>query len=502
MMCTKKNVLTFILCIIFPLFFISGCSGSKSSDNSPGSSDSSASDTSSSDSHPLTGNTFQVSVDGIGYLVFESYSGTIAYGRSATIGVDTEGVLASADGYYLKVLSADSNGNIEGGSPTTIDLTQATPGTLRIDSDGVISADSGGTTKIFGQVVLARFDAPYFLSQISEGYIAESSYSGIPSVGLPTAGGRGSLSFGSPGVDTQDLVTDLSVAGRGYMVLDNAGEPLYSRANGFVFNAYSELIDIEGYRDGGYHLRGYLADKLGNITSTIGNLRASTSHLAPQPTQTVKLVVNLDSREALPASPTFDPTNPFSYNEKVTQVIYNSLGEASLLELYFSKAGNNRWEMYVYIDDVASVSIGAWPFELFFNPDGTLSPVTSIPFTVDAWNPANGAQQAPGSNFRIDISGSTQFGSEFALASIAQDGYPPSAFISSHFDQCGILRAEYTNNLTFVIGQLVLVDFSAPIALLQFDTDLLQATPRAGTMTTGIPCQGGFGAISGDVIPE
>lgn len=495
MMYTRKNVLTFILCIICPCIFMSACN-SKSTTSS-----SSSPDSNSSEIPLLTGNTFQVSVDGIGYLVFDTPSGTAAYRRFAEIGVNSEGVLASAEGYYLQVLPADSSGNITGGTPATLSLENADPDTLRIDNSGLVSADSGGKTKVFGQVVLARFNAPYFLSDISQNYLAESSYSGIPSVGEPATGGLGSLAFGSQGTDTQDLVTDLSVNGRGYMVLDNAGEPLYSKANGFVFNADRDLIDIEGYRDGGYYLQGYLADTLGNITSTIGNLRVQTGLLPPQQTQTVKLLLNLDSRESLPAIPTFDPTNPLTYNDKVSQVIYDSLGKASLLELYFSKAGNNHWEMYVYIDDVLSVSLGALPYELYFNPDGTLNSVTSTPFTVDDWNPTDGAQVAPASNFRIDVAGSSQFAANFSLASIAQDGHAAAAFTDSHFDQCGILKAEYTSGVTLTIGQLALVDFSDPIALLEFDTDLLQATSRAGTKTTGVPCQGGFGSISGDVIP-
>ena len=88
-----------------------------------------------------------------------------------------------------------------------------------------------------------------------------------------------------------------------------------------------------------------------------------------------------------------------------------------------------------------------------FNPDGTLNPSGTDPILISNWTPLdasgnpNGAvgplnvlsggglpvPQPPGSsNFELRLTDSTQFGREFALGSIEQDGYatgPPELIV-------------------------------------------------------------------------
>ena len=107
-----------------------------------------------------------------------------------------------------------------------------------------------------------------------------------------------------------------------------------------------------------------------------------------------------------------------------------------------------------------------------FNEDGTLDPATNQ-FVIDDWVPArqiqsvfdsnaeplgplggaatptfNGVVDEDTSDFVLDISGSTQFGDDFNIDSVSQDGFGPGQLVGTDISENGILFARYTNGQT------------------------------------------------------
>src|SRR5665647_1302875 len=63
---------------------------------------------------------------------------------------------------------------------------------------------------------------------------------------------------------TTNKMTDMSVDGNGYFVVDNGGTKLYTRAGAFDFDKQGNLVNPSN----GYRVQGWKADTDGNIDAT------------------------------------------------------------------------------------------------------------------------------------------------------------------------------------------------------------------------------------------
>ncbi|WP_143522540.1 flagellar hook-basal body complex protein, partial [Pseudomonas sp. 2822-17] len=78
---------------------------------------------------------------------------------------------------------------------------------------------SNGQVRLLGQIALASFNNPEGLSKSGSNLYQVSNNSGMPQVGLPGDGGRGSLTgaaLGMSNVDLSEEFTEMIVAQRGF----------------------------------------------------------------------------------------------------------------------------------------------------------------------------------------------------------------------------------------------------------------------------------------------
>lgn len=310
--------------------------------------------------------------------------------------------------------------------------------------------------------------------------------------------------FEQGNVNFTDNALDLAINGSGFFVMQApSGEPQYTRSGYFGLDDQGYIVNNSGSR-----LQGLTADNNGNISGgSPDDLLVDTSNQAPQSTSEVQIEFNVDSRDPVPTIATFDPNNPLSFNSSTSLTVYDSFGESHIMTTYFVKgtpAGTltNPWDMYVYIDDVNVVG-GGTPFQMDFGTDGTLDLAdTATPFTVDNWDPGNGADASPASNFTVDVSGSTQFGSEFSVADLDQDGFATGKLSGIEIDDTGILFARYTNGEAFTLGQVVLASFENPQGLSpRGDTTWVESF-ESGVPSVGTPQSGSLGAIQAGALEE
>ncbi|MEE8059111.1 MAG: flagellar hook-basal body complex protein [Pseudomonadales bacterium] len=497
-------------------FTITACSGNGNGDNADAFPDNTTNDQpcarpGDTEGQFLLCGTLQLSVDGKGYFIL-SGNGAPVYARTATFQLEDGEFISTAQGAHLQGQLADANGNITGGTPTAVSIGEAEPTTIRIDQLGVITGEVASETVILGQIILASFSAPFFLTDLGGGLFAESFGSGLSNVGPPNSGSLGMVAIGELSVEL-DNTFNLLVDGSGYFAVDNDGEYLYTNNNEFTTDSIGLLIDLEGHS-----LQGYPIDFLGNITSSIGNLFINSGTLPPQQTGSIDLTFNLNSAAAIPTIVVFDALNPLSYNESISLTVYDSRGESHTLNLYFVKTFTaNTWNMHAFIDGVNVVTNGAviaGPvtstfYQLSFTSSGILvSPTNPATLTVDNWVPTNGAAGSiasgepalVASDFVIRIAGSTQFGASFSVGISEQDGYPSGSLVSTQFNNCGLLTAMYSNAESIVIGQLILASFPNSLGLIEFDATRYKESAQSGSPTFGIPCIDGFGVIGGDLV--
>lgn len=152
-----------------------------------------------------TGGTFDVAIEGRGYLEVELPTGEVAYTRDGGLKLTGDGLIVTSDG-----------------NPVVPNIT--VPEDARrvvINSDGEVYAFFDGETdaQLLGAFTLAGFVNEKGLEAIGSNLFVETAASGPPIVGVPGEDGRGTLRQGyleESSVDVVAEITELIQAQRGY----------------------------------------------------------------------------------------------------------------------------------------------------------------------------------------------------------------------------------------------------------------------------------------------
>jgi flagellar hook protein FlgE len=91
----------------------------------------------------------------------------------------------------------------------------------------------------------------------------------------------------------------------------------------------------------------------------------------------------------------------------------------------------------------------------------------------------------------INLSGTTQYGNNFSVASLVQDGYTTGRLSGIDIGETGVVQARYTNGQSRTLAQVVLANFSNPQGLQQ-----LGETAWAETFDSGAALVGAAGTSS------
>ncbi len=314
------------------------------------------------------------------------------------------------------------------------------------------------------------------------------------SVGQGVALQKVSQQFTQGNISFTENALDMAINGEGFFQVEKNGSTLYTRAGTFSLDANGTVVNNNGYA-----LLARSADGLGNITGGIAPLVLSSSNVNPNPTSQVVSTVNLDSREGETDSSfalVSGVPDPSGYNASMSTSIYDSLGNDHTATFYFSKldptTNPNEWNVRTVVDgavlDTTTVS---------FNADGSYNSPASISV---AWSPGGGATSPQ--NITLDLSKSTQYGSNFAVDTLNQDGYTTGQLLGLDIDSEGIIFARYSNGQSQPQGQVVLANFTNPQGLQSVGDTSWAETFSSGSPVVGSPGTGGLGAIQSNAVEE
>jgi flagellar basal-body rod protein FlgG len=153
----------------------------------------------------LTGNPYDIAIEGKGYFQVQMPSGETAYTRAGDFSRDDQGRLVTVDGYLVQpAITVPQDAT---------DVTISKSGQVQITQAG----NSAPTT--IGQLQLATFANEAGLEAVGDNYFLESGASGAPSVSVPGDTGFGTLLqnyIESSNVDAVSEITALIVAQRAY----------------------------------------------------------------------------------------------------------------------------------------------------------------------------------------------------------------------------------------------------------------------------------------------
>jgi flagellar hook protein FlgE len=96
----------------------------------------------------------------------------------------------------------------------------------------------------------------------------------------------------------------------------------------------------------------------------------------------------------------------------------------------------------------------------------------------------------------------TQFGADFSVTRLVQNGYGPGELASISVNREGIVLGSYTNGQTRDLGQVALATFTNPNGLISLGNNLWEASLDAGAPVPGVPGQGQNGVLSSGVVEE
>lgn len=301
---------------------------------------------------------------------------------------------------------------------------------------------------------------------------------------------------------------DLAISGNGFFQLSDDGAALYTRAGNFQVDNEGFIVNNESHR-----LQAFQIDNLGNITGQLGDLQLDTSLIDPNPTGIVNITSNLDSRETVPLTPFGGPFNAFatpatapdpdSYNATTSTTVYDGLGNPHVMSMYFVKTATaNEWDVHSLIDGVTT----SGPDTLTFQSNGQFDPSTlPIEVSIAGWAPLNEAGLPSGASaqsFNVALSNSTQFGAEFAVSTITQDGFTTGQLRGLDIDDTGIAFARYTNGQARALGQVAVAGFTNANGLQPLGDTNWSETFSSGPATLGEPGTSGLGVIQSGALED
>lgn len=215
----------------------------------------------------------------------------------------------------------------------------------------------------------------------------------------------------------------------------------------------------------------------------------------------VHLSFNLSAAATI-VQPMIGATTPASnlagsvYTEKTSLVAYDNLGSEVLLDIYYTKGPDNKWEVTVF--NKADASPNGLPYSgaplstslMEFDPStGKLIDGGSITLTVPG-----------GSELTIDLSKTTQLATDFKVQTAKLNGNAPGLAIGFQISDNGIVYAQYENGTLEPIYRLAMADVQSPDQLRPLAGNVYEASADSGAVRVGFAGSGGFGSITSGAL--
>jgi flagellar hook protein FlgE len=374
------------------------------------------------------------------------------------------------------------------------------------------------------------------------------------SAGIGVSVGAIAQQFTQGNINITGNSLDVAINGSGFFqVTKSNGSTAFTRDGQFKLDKDGNLKTNTGS-----YLMGYPTDKTGAATSiTLQKLTLPTGAPIPaNPTTTITAEFNLDARakdatQAVAAG--FTPTPLSAYGTSIS--VYDKQGVATNVSMYFHKVDatnpstlpasypdistaappitNVAGQWDVYTDPKANVTstppdtpIGRIYFDssgkVVWPLDSTTQKVSlTLPgSTIKSNNPNETTQLLDGAGapvldvngnpipalpdpITIDLSGVTQFGANFSVSNLSQDGYTAGEFTSLSIDGNGVISTSYSNGQNLKTGGMIaLADFRNLQGLSPIGGGEYLESFKSGPVVLGQPGVGKYGELRAGAVEE
>jgi flagellar hook protein FlgE len=327
------------------------------------------------------------------------------------------------------------------------------------------------------------------------------------SVGIGVTVASVAQQFTQGTITATDNPLDIAINGNGFFqVSDASGGISYTRNGQFKVDRTGFIVNDQSKK-----LLGYAADATGTIAAGAATpLQMPTAGITPAVTTKVDMELNLDARlgVTLPAAgPPINFADPTTYNNATSQTVYDAKGQSVALTYYFQKSAADTWNVYVAANGTPIATAGANPAAsttISFPANGgtPTAPVGTVSLDIPAVTNAAGALTVPITGVELNLKGATQYGSQFGVTNLNQDGYAAGQLIGVQVGNDGILSASYSNGQTKPAGQLELATFHNPQGLQPLGGNAWARTFASGDPLVGVPGDGNIGVLQAGALEE
>jgi flagellar hook protein FlgE len=340
--------------------------------------------------------------------------------------------------------------------------------------------------------------------------ISAGTSSAMPGSGVRMAGVQQMFTQGS--LSNTGVSTDLALSGDGFFVVngnvDGVAGNFYSRNGQFKINTDGFITNFDGLK-----AQGYQALPNGTFAAALSSLKVPTSSISPFASTSLTLTANIDSNSVVPAA-AWDPQNPSQTSNFSSSIsVYDSLGNAHTLDVYFRKTASNTWDYNVLaagaevVGGTAGQNSTVGTGTLTFTTNGALDTATASNITVDFVGATAG--QAITANLGTPIAGGgtgldgiTQFAGASNVSSQSQDGYAAGDLAGISVDGTGVVKGMYTNGQKLAIGQLAVAKFRSNEGLGRAGHNMWIETRDSGSAAMGTAGSGGRAAVSAGTLEQ
>jgi flagellar hook protein FlgE len=338
-------------------------------------------------------------------------------------------------------------------------------------------------------------------------------------VGAPNAAGAGVRMARAQQIFAQGTLlntgqpTDIALSGDGFFVvngnLDGVTGNFYTRAGQTTLRNDGTLVSSAGLA-----LQGYAALPNGSFSPQLGPITVPTAALQPRATTKLTITANLDANAAVPAA-AWDPQNPGATSNYSTSMrVYDSLGNAHTIDVYYRKTGANTWEFHALASgaDVqggtpgqnVEIATGALSFttggalqSAGLTSGGTVSFVGAAPNQALAFD-----MGSPIASGGTGLGGTTQFGSPSNVSAQSQDGYTSGDLAGVKIESDGTVKGLYSNGEQVAVGRLAIAKFRSNDGLARAGHNMWVATRESGEAALAEAGAGGRGAIVAGTLEQ
>ena len=297
--------------------------------------------------------------------------------------------------------------------------------------------------------------------------------------------------------------TDLAIGGQGFFVVENSsGGKFLTRAGSFSLDNEGVLTNSDGLRLLGYNISGNSSSVVANGFGGLEAASVGTRYLVATPTAKGEFVPNLPANTTIvaPGSLPSDNVVAAEFSGKSSLVVYDSIGNEKIIDLYFAKTAANEWEVTTY--DAADSTSGTFPYSSapLVSQTITFDPATGQVFGGGSTNV--GIPIPGGVTMDLDLTGISQLGTDYQVNSAKTDGNPAAGIDRVEVSNDGTIFGIFENGFAKPIYKLALAKVASANNLNSLPGNLFAVTVESGDVQVGTAESQGYGTIYAGALEE